>query len=88
MVESGKFYATFIDPVLAKIREKVATHFEPQKKIIDIACGTGAQAFKLAEKAQFVVGVDFSDSMIKKANQIKAKNGFENSSLRFVMRHS
>ena len=82
MVESGKFYSTIIDPLLAKMREKIAAHIEPQKNIIDIACGTGAQAFKLAEKAQFVVGVDFSDSMIKKANQMKAKNGSDNTSFK------
>lgn len=82
MVESGKFYSNFIDPVLVKMREKVGTHIKPGKKVIDIACGTGAQVFELAQKAKFVMGVDLSDSMIKKANETKAKKGFENTSFK------
>ncbi|MCG6186482.1 class I SAM-dependent methyltransferase [Maribellus maritimus] len=78
MVESGGFYSVFVDPVLVKMREKVAAHIEPRQKIIDVACGTGAQVFELAKNAEFVMGVDLSSSMIKKATQTKNKQGFEN----------
>lgn len=78
MVESGVFYSTFVDPLLAKMREKVASSVKPGNKIIDIACGTGAQVFELAKSARFVMGVDLSDSMISKANQTKSKLGVKN----------
>ena len=78
MVESGGFYSTFVDPLLVKMREKVATSIEPGKKIIDIACGTGAQVFELAKHAEFVMGVDLSESMINKAKQTKSRLGVQN----------
>ena len=78
MVESGGFYSTFIDPVLVKMRKRIANKIEPGKKIIDIACGTGTQVFELASKSDFVVGIDLSDSMIKKAFQLKNKYKVEN----------
>ncbi len=79
MVESGGFYSTFVDPVLMKMRKRVANNVESGKKIIDVACGTGAQVFELASKSESVVGVDLSESMIKKAIQIKTKFKVENS---------
>lgn len=78
MVESGGFYSTFIDPLLVKLRYKVAAGIEPGNKIIDVACGTGAQVFELAKSARFVMGIDLSESMIKKANQTKNKLGIRN----------
>ena len=78
MVESGGFYSTFIDPVLAKMRTRLANNVEPGKKVIDIACGTGAQVFELVPKSDLVVGVDLSDSMIKKALQLKNRYKVEN----------
>jgi len=78
MLESEGFYSTFIDPVLAKMRTRLADNVEKGKKVIDIACGTGAQVFELAPKSEFVVGVDLSDSMIKKAFQLKNKYKVEN----------
>ena len=78
MVESGGFYSTFVDPVLMKMRKRIADKVEPGKNIIDVACGTGAQVFELASKSEFVVGVDLSDSMINKAFQLKNKNKVEN----------
>jgi len=71
MVESGIFYSTFIDPLLKPMRRKIAGLIEPGENILDVACGTGAQIFELAEKASNAVGVDLSESMIKKANNSK-----------------
>ncbi|MBN2636234.1 MAG: class I SAM-dependent methyltransferase [Prolixibacteraceae bacterium] len=78
MVESGEFYNTFIDPVLTKMRKRVAQNVTPGLKIIDVACGTGAQVFELASKSESVMGVDLSESMIKKAFQLKYKNNVGN----------
>lgn len=67
MVESGKFYSTFVDPLLIKMRKKFAEQIEPGQKIIDIACGTGAQVFELAKKAKQVTGVDLFSINDKKS---------------------
>lgn len=74
MGETGFFYGNFIDPLLKGMREKLATHILKNETVIDIACGTGAQVFRLAEKAKRVVGIDLSESMIKYAwNQCKIR---------------
>ena len=39
------------------------------KKVLEIGCGTGINTVYLAQKAQRVVGVDFSDQMLAKAHQ-------------------
>lgn len=78
MVESGFFYSTFIDPVLTGMRERVKNIIPPGKKILDVACGTGAQVFNLAPSALEVTGFDFSKSMIEKAEQIKHKQNVSN----------
>ena len=82
MVESGLFYSTFVDPLLVKLRKKTAHHIAPGQKIIDIACGTGALVFEMAPEADFVLGVDLSPSMIKKAGHTKRKHGFQNTEFR------
>ncbi len=88
MVESGTFYSTILDPILAPMRKRVNKEIFPGKKIIDIACGTGAQVFELSEiaseRAQVfelseiaseIVGVDLSESMINHAqSSVRKKN--------------
>ncbi|MBN1820915.1 MAG: class I SAM-dependent methyltransferase [Prolixibacteraceae bacterium] len=69
MAESGSFYKTFIDPLVAGIRKHVVSKINEKENVIDIACGTGAQVFVLAEKASEVVGIDLSESMISTANK-------------------
>ncbi|SHJ50046.1 demethylmenaquinone methyltransferase / 2-methoxy-6-polyprenyl-1,4-benzoquinol methylase [Tangfeifania diversioriginum] len=67
MVESGIFYSTVIDPVLAGMRKRIARQINPGEKVLDVACGTGAQVFEMAKTAREVVGADLSESMYKKA---------------------
>jgi cyclopropane fatty-acyl-phospholipid synthase-like methyltransferase len=43
------------------------------KNILEIGCGTGRMAIQLAKRGAYVVGVDSSESMIKKANTIVEK---------------
>lgn len=78
MVESGLFYATVLDPILASMRKRVAKEIKPNQKVIDIACGTGAQLFEIATKAKKVCGVDISESMIKFAQNSAKKKGISN----------
>lgn len=67
MIESGLFYSTVIDPVLVSMRKKVNRQIPSGQKILDVACGTGAQVFELAPFAKEVTGIDLSESMIRKA---------------------
>lgn len=78
MVESGIFYGTFIDPLLNGLRKRVLHEIKHGERVIDIACGTGAQCFVLATKAGRVTGVDLSESMIRFARSKQAKSVFSN----------
>ena len=76
MVESGIFYGTFVDPLLNGLRKRVLHEIKHGEKVIDIACGTGAQCFALAAKAGKVTGVDLSESMIRFARRKQVKSVF------------
>lgn len=78
MVESGWFYGTLVDPILQKMRKRIALEIQQSEKVIDIACGTGAQVFEFSSQASKAVGVDLSESMIKWANKNKAKRNTSN----------
>ena len=78
MCESGKFYGTLIDPILKPIRKKVAKEIEPNQKVIDIACGTGAMAFELSKITKNVTGIDLSESMISYAKRDCRKREISN----------
>jgi len=78
MLESGNFYNLAIDPLLAGMRARVARQVPQGRTVIDVACGTGAQAFALALSAKRVVGIDLSESMIKKARQLQQRKGITN----------
>lgn len=80
MVESGSFYSTFIDPVLTPMRKRVTEEINTGEKVIDIACGTGAQVFEISEIASSVVGIDLSESMINQAKKICLGKGITNTS--------
>jgi ubiquinone/menaquinone biosynthesis C-methylase UbiE len=69
MVESGIFYSNIIDPILAPMRKRVAAEIRKGEKVIDIACGTGAQLFDISRIASYVTGVDLSESMIEYATK-------------------
>ena len=78
MVESGTFYATVLDPILISMRKRVAKEIRPGQTVIDVACGTGAQLFEIAAKAEKVCGVDLSKSMISFAKKAAKKKGISN----------
>src|SRR3989344_9089758 len=60
---------------LFPIRKKAALFFplKPPAKIIDVATGTGAQAYELAKLGLDVTGVDLSPEMLQQAKK-KCKN--------------
>lgn len=70
--------AHFYDAVTAPIRglrRTVASMVDPGpgSRVLDVATGTGAQAFAFAEKGREVVGIDLSESMLRIARR---KNRF------------
>ncbi len=78
MIESGVFYSIVIDPLLKQLRRRVARQIKTGERVIDIACGTGAQAIEIAGSAAMVTGVDLSESMIKYAIGKAAKQNLLN----------
>jgi demethylmenaquinone methyltransferase/2-methoxy-6-polyprenyl-1,4-benzoquinol methylase len=75
-----KVFASFYDAVALPIRGlrgKVASRVElrPGSRLLDLATGTGSQAFAFAEQAGEVVGIDLSEAMLRVARR---KNRFSN----------
>lgn len=78
MVESGLFYSTVLDPVLKQLRKRVALHIKRGDRVIDIACGTGAQLFVLVDCAGQLTGVDLSQSMVGYAEKMAKRRNLTN----------
>lgn len=67
-------YEMFIDPLLETVRGSIANFVPENSTVIDIACGTGKLAFRLAkDKGCTVRGVDLSSMKIARAEGRKAK---------------
>ena len=68
-------YDEFIEnnPNLMRMRQKVYTHVTsllPQgSRILDLACGTGTDAFWFAQHGYTVHGIDISDGMLERAHE-------------------
>lgn len=72
--------APFYDIVAApfsSVRDRMVNFTKAQKgsRILDVATGTGQQAFAFAKKGYDVVGIDISEAMI---NVAKKKNKYQN----------
>ncbi|MCF6332810.1 MAG: class I SAM-dependent methyltransferase [Draconibacterium sp.] len=78
MVESGIFYGTVVDPLLTPLRKYISREIFPGEKIIDIACGTGAQICETSKIVVSATGVDLSKSMIKYAKKQSEKKNLKN----------
>ena len=74
----GWFYALFIDSDLSPIRERMHPLIEDDRRIIDIGCGTGGFALKLAQRSREVVGIDISKKQILQARRRLEKSGLTN----------
>lgn len=76
-------YDEFIEhnPNLQRMRQKVYAHVTallPQEsRILDLACGTGTDAFWFAQHGYTVHGVDISDGMLRRAQDKAGQLGLE-----------
>ncbi|MBI2328820.1 MAG: class I SAM-dependent methyltransferase [Chloroflexi bacterium] len=70
------FYDIVVTPI-SRVRDKVVTFTEAKigSKILDVATGTGKQAFAFAKRGYDVTGVDLSEAMLRIADK---KNKYEN----------
>ena len=69
----ARFYDRLIEPFLSSVRRKTAALIAAQARrdsafrILEVACGTGSQALRLAEAGFRITGVDKSMSMLSEA---------------------
>ncbi|MFP4547709.1 MAG: class I SAM-dependent methyltransferase [Fidelibacterota bacterium] len=82
LIDEGRSYRFLIDPLLKYQHKKVLMHISPDKRVLDVACGTGALALKIAAKAQHVTGIDLSESMIDLAKSTQQKRKISNAEFR------
>ena len=80
--ESAFIYKTFLDPILRGIRKQINDFLSSGDKVLDVACGTGAQLFYSASRLEEAVGIDYSASMIQRANKKCLKLNFTH--LKFI----
>ena len=74
----GYIYRLFIDPLLSQLHKHIVKNIEPLQRVIDIACGTGALSMAIAQKAQYVTGIDLSEDMIITARRGALKKRINN----------
>lgn len=75
------FIYDYIEIFIGHIRKKVTNKVKDNnRKILDIACGTGNQSIDFAKKGFEVVGIDLSSDMLKYARK-KIKPGYK---IRFI----
>ncbi|MBI3775957.1 MAG: methyltransferase domain-containing protein [Gammaproteobacteria bacterium] len=72
-----QMFAPYVDEAIA------ASHLKPGAAILDIACGPGTLALKVAREASVVHGIDFSAAMLDIFKQHAGRAGHKN----IVMRH-
>ncbi len=82
----GSIYSTLIDPLLQDIRI-YAPQFAGMKagdRVLDVCCGTGAQALHYAQRGIITTGVDLNPGMIQLAGRNKRKQGLSNASFQIA----
>jgi trans-aconitate methyltransferase len=55
-----------------------ALYIQPNENVLDVGCGTGTLALKVAALCKFVIGIDSSPSMIAEASSLAASQKVEN----------
>jgi demethylmenaquinone methyltransferase/2-methoxy-6-polyprenyl-1,4-benzoquinol methylase len=80
----GWFYAKFIDADTNPLRKKILDLIDDGKTVIDVGCGTGGFALKIAPRCRYVLGVDVSEKQVIMAQQRKEKSGLQNVEFRHV----
>lgn len=74
----GPIYARVFDSLLSGLHDRVAAHIEPVRRALDVGCGTGSLVFRLASRAEEVVGVELSPAMVAHARETLAERGLSN----------
>lgn len=74
----GGIYARIFDSLLSGLHDRVAAHIEPVQRALDVGCGTGSLVWRLAPRAEEVVGVELSPAMVAHAKQSLAARGLPN----------
>lgn len=62
---------------LKKWEQKVVEYFPDGAKILDIGCGTGREAFALADMGFSVAGIDISEEVIRQAARLASQNHYD-----------
>lgn len=78
----GWFYARLIDSDMISIRDRLFPYIEHNRTVLDVGCGTGGFAMRLASVSKQVTGIDISGKQIHQAHQRLKKSGKNN--VRFV----
>ena len=65
----GRPYAATLDRLLGRLHQLVADNVEATGRILEVGCGTGDLAWRLAPKAEEVVGIELSPAMVDFANE-------------------
>lgn len=80
----GLNYENLIDPMLRDLRVYLPEFggFKAGDRVLDVCCGTGAQAIVYARIGVIVTGIDLDPAMIKTAEEKKRKSGLTNVSFR------
>ncbi len=73
-----EFYKFLIDPLLYKLRRKVASMIPNESSVVEIGFGTGAQSLLLARTGRRVVGIDINEVMRSCASKRADKLNLDN----------
>lgn len=69
----GWFYDRLIAPNQDIMFAEIKQFIEPNSRIIDVGCGTGRFSFSVADKCDYIKGIDLSVKNIDKANDNLSK---------------
>jgi SAM-dependent methyltransferase len=65
----GAPWGWLIDPLTSEVQDFVAEQVEPGARVVEVGCGTGRLALRLAQQAAEVVGLELSPAMVAYANR-------------------
>lgn len=68
-------YTSIIDPILRSLRRFVPDFAGMQagERVMDVCCGSGAQAYEYANRGMLATGIDISPHMLKLAGRYRKK---------------
>lgn len=69
LLNPGYQYRVLIDPFLSRMHNRLASHVKDGESALDIACGNGTLALKMAQRCSAVSGIDISEESLKYARK-------------------